>query len=52
MVEKVDFQDVPALYEALQSRFGLGVDDPKYGFSVAELAAVMAAFDTHPDAGK
>lgn len=52
VVEKVDFQDVSALYEALQSRFGLGVDDPKYGFSVAELAAVMAAFDTHPDAGK
>ncbi len=32
--------------------FGLGVDDAKYGFSEAELAAVMAAFDTHPEAGK
>lgn len=52
MVEKIDFPDVPTLYEALQTRFGLGVNDPKYGFSVSELAAVMAAFDTHPDAGK
>ncbi|GKP04194.1 hypothetical protein NUBL23634_51800 [Klebsiella pneumoniae] len=32
--------------------FGLGVDDPKHGFSEAALAAVMAAFDTHPEAGK
>ena len=29
-----------------------GVDDPKHGFSEAALAAVMAAFDTHPEAGK
>ncbi len=28
-----------------------GVDDPKHGFSEAALAAVMAAFDTHPEAG-
>lgn len=42
----------PALYEGLQTRFGLGVDDPKHGFSEAALAAVMAAFDTHPEAGK
>ncbi|SLN88471.1 N-hydroxyarylamine O-acetyltransferase [Klebsiella pneumoniae] len=41
-----------ALYEGLQTRFGLGVDDPKHGFSEAALAAVMAAFDTHPEAGK
>lgn len=46
------FADVSALYEALQTRFGLGVDDPKHGFSEAALAAVMAAFDTHPEAGK
>ncbi|MGF7450091.1 N-hydroxyarylamine O-acetyltransferase, partial [Klebsiella michiganensis] len=52
VVEKLDLADVPALYEALQTRFGLGVDDAKYGFSEAELAAVMAAFDTHPEAGK
>lgn len=52
VVEKIDFADVSALYEALQTRFGLGVDDPKHGFSEAALAAVMAAFDTHPEAGK
>ena len=52
VVEKVDFADVSALYEGLQTRFGLGVDDPKHGFSEAALAAVMAAFDTHPEAGK
>ena len=52
VVEKLDLADVPALYEALKTRFGLGVDDAKYGFSEAELAAVMAAFDTHPEAGK
>ncbi len=32
--------------------FRPGVDDPKHGFSEAALAAVMAAFDTHPEAGK
>ena len=52
VVEKIDLPDVPARYEALQTRFGLGVDDTKYGFTEAELAAVMAAFDTHPEAGK
>lgn len=52
VVEKIDLADVPTLYQVLQTRFGLGVDDPKYGFSATELAAVMAAFDTHPDAGK
>ena len=31
---------------------GLGVDDAKHGFTVDELALVMAAFDTHPEAGK
>ena len=43
VVEKLDLADVPALYEALKTRFGLGVDDAKYGFSEAELAAVMSA---------
>ncbi|MFC3190580.1 N-hydroxyarylamine O-acetyltransferase [Pseudocitrobacter faecalis] len=51
-VEKTRLADVSALYETLQTRFGLGVDDPRHGFSEAELAAVMAAFDTHPEAGK
>jgi N-hydroxyarylamine O-acetyltransferase len=36
----------------LQERFGLGVDDVKHGFTQDELATVMAAFDTHPEAGK
>ncbi|MGS6259870.1 arylamine N-acetyltransferase, partial [Enterobacter hormaechei] len=26
--------------------------DPKHGFTLAELTAVMAGFDTHPQAGK
>ncbi|HAN4801318.1 TPA: arylamine N-acetyltransferase, partial [Escherichia coli] len=26
--------------------------DAKHGFTVDELALVMAAFDTHPEAGK
>ncbi len=30
---EVDFADVSALYEALQTRFGTGVDDPKHGFT-------------------
>ena len=36
----------------MQEQFGLGVDDAKHGFTVDELALVMAAFDTHPEAGK
>lgn len=52
VVEKTRLADVSALYETLQTRFGLGVSDPRHGFSEAELAAVMAAFDTHPDAEK
>ncbi|HHR4649146.1 TPA: N-hydroxyarylamine O-acetyltransferase, partial [Salmonella enterica] len=44
--------DVPSLYQLLQQQFGLGVNDVKHGFTEAELAAVMAAFDTHPEAGK
>ena len=35
-----------------REQFGLGVDDAKHGFTVDELALVMAAFDTHPEAGK
>ncbi len=34
------------------SSLGLGVNDVKHGFTEAELAAVMAAFDTHPEDGK
>jgi N-hydroxyarylamine O-acetyltransferase len=52
VVAKVDLPDVAALYETLQTRFGLGVEDPKHGFSLAELTAVMAGFETHPQAGK
>ncbi|MBA5615759.1 arylamine N-acetyltransferase, partial [Escherichia fergusonii] len=29
-----------------------GVDDAKHGFTVDDLVLVMAAFDTHPEAGK
>ncbi len=43
---------LPSLYQLLQQQFGLGVNDVKHGFTEAELAAVMAAFDTHPEAGK
>ncbi|MGS6571014.1 N-hydroxyarylamine O-acetyltransferase, partial [Enterobacter intestinihominis] len=39
-------------YKLMQDRFGLGVDDPKHGFTLAEVTAVMAGFDTHPQAGK
>lgn len=51
-VEQVNIPDVPSLYQLLQQQFGLGVNDVKHGFTEAELAAVMAAFDTHPEAGK
>ncbi|MFP1527677.1 arylamine N-acetyltransferase [Escherichia coli] len=40
-----------SLYAVMQEQFGLGVDDA-HGFTVDELALVMAAFDTHPEAGK
>lgn len=51
-VEQIHCPDVASLYVLLQDRFGLGVDDAKHGISEAELARVMAAFDTHPEAGK
>ncbi|MEW5561112.1 N-hydroxyarylamine O-acetyltransferase [Enterobacter asburiae] len=51
-VEQLNLPDVESLYLLLQDKFGQGVDDPKNGFSLADLAAVMAAFDTHPEAGK
>jgi N-hydroxyarylamine O-acetyltransferase len=50
--EQVHLPDANALYQVMQSRFGLGVDDPKHGFSLDALTAVMAGFDTHPQAGK
>ncbi len=46
------YQDVASLSAVMQTVFGLGVDDAKHGFTVDELALVMAAFDTHPEAGK
>lgn len=50
--EQIHLPDAEALYQLMQARFGLGVDDPKHGFTLAELTAVMAGFDTHPQAGK
>jgi len=52
VVEQFTLPDVPALYHTLQERFGLGVSDPRYGFTADALAAVMAGFDTHSQAGK
>lgn len=51
-VEKTHLPDVESLYLLLQDRFGIGVNDPKNGFSLADLASVMSGFDTHPEAGK
>jgi N-hydroxyarylamine O-acetyltransferase len=51
-VEQRHLTDAAELYQLLQERFGLGVDDPKNGFTLAELTAVMAGFETHPQAGK
>lgn len=51
-VEQINLPDVASLYALLQERFGLGVDDVKHGFTEDELATVMAAFETHPEAGK
>ncbi|WP_336998553.1 arylamine N-acetyltransferase, partial [Leclercia sp. M50] len=51
-LEQVNLPDAEALYQVMQERFGLGVDDPKHGFTLAELTAVMAGFETHPQAGK
>ncbi|TCC06538.1 N-hydroxyarylamine O-acetyltransferase [Kosakonia quasisacchari] len=48
-LEEVTFADVPALYDALQNRFGLGVNDAQHGFSLQQLEAVMAGFDLHGD---
>lgn len=50
--EQQTLPDAQALYQVMQARFGLGVDDAKHGFSLAELTAVMAGFETHPQAGK
>ncbi|MEW5280819.1 N-hydroxyarylamine O-acetyltransferase [Citrobacter freundii] len=51
-IEQINLPDVASLYALLQEQFGLGVDDVKHGFTEDELATVMAAFDTHPEAGK
>lgn len=51
-VEQRNLPDAASLYALLQERFGLGVTDAKHGFTETELARVMAAFDTHPEAGK
>lgn len=44
--EKV-LADVTALYETLQTRFGLGVNDAQHGFSLQELETVMSRFELH-----
>lgn len=44
--EQIHLPDAEALYRLMQERFGLGVDDAKHGFSLAELTAVMAGFET------
>jgi N-hydroxyarylamine O-acetyltransferase len=51
-VESINLPDVESLYLLLQDKFGEGVEDPKNGFTLADLAAVMAAFDMHGEAGK
>ncbi|WP_342320655.1 arylamine N-acetyltransferase [Kosakonia sp. BYX6] len=45
--EEIMLPDVPALYETLQSRFGLGVSDREHGFSLQQLEKVMSGFDLH-----
>lgn len=44
VVQEEILPDARALYDAMQQRFGLGVDDPQYGFSVQQLERVMAGF--------
>lgn len=52
VVEQSNLPDAAALYALIQERFGTGVEDAKHGFTLAELTAVMAGFETHPQAGK
>lgn len=52
VVEKRRLADVESLYLLLQERFGIGVNDPRNGFTLADLASVMSAFDMHAEAGK
>ena len=46
-VEEKTLPDTQALYDIMQQRFGLGTDDPHYGFSVEALDTVMSRFDLH-----
>lgn len=39
--------DARALYSLMQQRFGLGVDDARYGFSVEALETLMSRFELH-----
>ncbi|MGS6402645.1 N-hydroxyarylamine O-acetyltransferase, partial [Enterobacter intestinihominis] len=50
--EQIHLPDAQALFKLMQDRFGQGLDLPKHGFTLAELPAVIAGFDTHPQAGK
>ncbi|SFE42669.1 N-hydroxyarylamine O-acetyltransferase [Phytobacter palmae] len=45
VVEEKTLADTQALYDVMQQRFGLGTDDPRYGFSVEALDTVMSRFD-------
>ncbi|MGY5957062.1 N-hydroxyarylamine O-acetyltransferase [Kosakonia sp. BK9b] len=47
VLEEKVLPDVAALYETLQTRFGLGVNDAKYGFSLQDLETVMSRFELH-----
>ena len=47
VVEEKTLADTQALYDVMQQRFGLGTDDPRYGFSVEALDTVMSRFDLH-----
>lgn len=45
IIEKREIPDVESLYQLIQDRFGIKVDDPKHGFTVDELSKVMESFD-------
>lgn len=46
-VEEKTLPDTQSLYDIMQQRFGLGTDDPHYGFSVEALDTLMSRFDLH-----
>jgi len=44
VIQEMALAGAPALYETLQTRFGLGVSDARYGFSLQQLEKVMNSF--------